>query len=55
MKHTILVAALGSALIVVTPIFLQSSSQAGAQDQGRLPAPPALVGMGLPGAMPESG
>ena len=48
MKHTILFAALGGALIVLTPIFSQSSSQAWAQDQGRLPAPPALVGMGLP-------
>jgi hypothetical protein len=40
MKHTILFAALGGALIVLTPIFSQSSSQAWAQDQGRLPAPP---------------
>jgi CubicO group peptidase (beta-lactamase class C family) len=48
MKRRILCAALGGALIVVTPIFLQSSWRASAQDQGRLPAPPALVGMGLP-------
>ena len=48
MKRRILCVMLGGALTVVTPIFLQSSSQAWAQDQGRLPAPPALVGMGLP-------
>jgi hypothetical protein len=38
MKRTILCAAFGGALIVITPIFLQSSSQAWAQEQGRLPA-----------------
>jgi CubicO group peptidase (beta-lactamase class C family) len=52
MKRMLLGAVLGSALVFTT-IFSQSSSQAWAQEQGRAPVPPALVGMGLPEVPPE--
>src|SRR3984893_2238101 len=50
MNRAILGATLAGALVFVTPICWR---QSWAQDQGRLPAPPALIGMGLPQAPPE--
>jgi CubicO group peptidase (beta-lactamase class C family) len=50
MKRAILGATLTGALVFVTPICW---TQSWAQDQGRPPAPPALVGMGLPEVPPE--
>jgi CubicO group peptidase (beta-lactamase class C family) len=50
MKGRLLGATLGGALIFVTPICW---TQSRAEDQTRPPTPPALVGMGLPQALPE--
>src|SRR5262245_58766357 len=50
MNRAILGATLAGALAFVTSI---SWTQSWAQDQGRPPAPPALVGMGLPEVPPE--
>src|SRR5262249_62128992 len=50
MNRAILGATLGGALVFVTSIYW---TQSWAQDQGRPPAPPALVGMGLPEVLPE--
>ena len=50
MKRTILNAALAGALVFVTLICW---TQSRAQDQGRPPVPPALVGVGLPQVLPE--
>src|SRR5262252_5647735 len=50
MKRVVLGAALVGAFIFVTPIVW---TQARAQDQGRVPTPPALVGIGLPEVPPE--
>ena len=50
MNRAILGATLAGALVFVTPICWR---QSWAQEQGRPPSPPALVGMGLPEASPE--
>jgi CubicO group peptidase (beta-lactamase class C family) len=50
MNRAILGATLASALVFVTPICWK---QSWAQDQGRLLAPPALVGTSLPEVPPE--
>jgi CubicO group peptidase (beta-lactamase class C family) len=50
MNRAILGATLAGALVFVTSICWTRSW---AQDQGRPPAPPALVGMGLPEVPPE--
>src|SRR6266446_4141931 len=50
MNRAILCATLAGALVFVTSICW---TQSWAQDQGRPPAPPALVGMGLPEVPPE--
>jgi CubicO group peptidase (beta-lactamase class C family) len=50
MKRRVLGAMLCGALIFVTPICW---TQSRAEDQSRPPAPPALVGMGLPETLPE--
>src|SRR2546423_13510988 len=50
MNRAIVGVTLAGALVLVTPICC---TQSWAQDQGRPPAPPALVGMGLPEVPPE--
>ena len=50
MNRAIFGATLAGALVFVTSICW---TQSWAQDQGRPPAPPALVGMGLPEVPPE--
>ena len=50
MNRAILGATLAGALVFVTSICW---TQSWAQDQGRPPVPPALVGMGLPEVPPE--
>src|SRR5262245_16802368 len=49
MKHAIIGATLAGALVLVTPICWTSSWA----QESRPPAPPALVGMGLPEVPPE--
>jgi len=53
MKRALLRTALTGALVLAPLCLTQASSQAWAQDQSRPPAPPALVGIGLPEVPPE--